>query len=213
MRNMSLFSLLLFLGYVIIFILTIVFLIAFFPLNVSFLSNVDGFYYDVAVDFGVLLGLLCGSVGFGPEGGSFKFWLFSIPVYSTRWVDEGTEQVEKPGKPKPRRRRRNAWILHEPFKRLFGSFTRAIRVRKLDVSVTAGLSDPYASGLVFGVVYPVVEMARICFPPLDFSLTPVFVEERFASRLDGRMSLRIILMVVPLLRFMLSKEYRDYRRS
>jgi len=38
------------------------------------------------------------------------------------------------------------------------------------------------------------------------------VKERFASRLDGSISLRIILMVVPLLRFMLSKEYWEYRR-
>lgn len=207
------FSLLYFLGYIILIIIVIVLLVTSFPVNVSFLSTVDGFYYDAAVDFGVLLGLLYGSVGFSPGGGSFRLWLFSLPVYSTRWADEETEPDEKPERSRPRRRRRNIRILYEPLKRLFNSFTGVLKVKKLDVSVTAGSSDPYTTGMVFGVAYPVTEMARICFPPLDFSLTPVFVEERFASRLDGSVSLRIILMVVPLIRFLLSREYRAYRRS
>lgn len=209
---MSVFTLLHFLAYIILFIIAIIFLVTLFPLNVYFLSTIDGFYYDAAVDFGVLLGLLYGSVGFGPEDGSFKLQLFSLPVYSTRWVEEELEPDEEPKDTRPRRRR-NIRKLYEPLKRLFDSFTRIINVKKLDVSVTAGLSDPYISGLIFGVAYPVVEMTRIYFPPLSFSLTPVFVEERFRSRFDGSISLRIILIVVPLLRFFLSKEYREYRRS
>ncbi len=208
---MSVFTLLLFLAYIILFIIAIIFLVTLFPLDVSFLSTIDGLYYDAAVGFGVLLGLLNGLVGFGPEGGSFKLQLFSLPVYSTRWVGKKQDPDEDQKELRPSRRR-NIRKLYEPSKRLFDSFTRIINVKKLDVSVTAGLSDPYISGLIFGVAYPVVEMTRIYFPLLSFSLTPVFVEEMFRSRFEGSISLRIILIVVPLLRFFLSKEYREYRR-
>jgi len=207
---MSVFTLLRFLAYFILFIIAIIFLVTLFPLNVYFLSNTDGLYYDATVDFGVLLNMLYGSVGFGPEGGSFKLWLFSLPVYSTRLVDE--EPDEKPKETKPKRRR-NTLILFEPLKRLTDSVTRIIKVKKLDVSVTAGLSDPYISGMIFGIAYPVAEMTGIYFPPLSISLTPVFVEETFRTKIDGSTSMRIILFVVPLLRFVLSKEYREYRRS
>ena len=87
-----------------------------------------------------------------------------------------------------------------------------IKVKELDVSLITGLSDPYVSVLIFGVVYPFIEMMRIYFPLLSFSLTPVFVEERFSSRVCGSISFRIILFVFPLLRFLLSKEYREYRK-
>jgi len=204
---MSVFTLLRFLAYIILFLITIIFLVTLFPLNIYFLSNTEGLYYDVAVDFGVLLNLLYGSVGFGPEGGSFKLWLFSLPVYSTRLVDEEPEPDEEPKDTKPGRRR-NTLILFEPLKRLIDSVTRIIKVKKLDVSVTAGLSDPYIAGLIFGIAYPVVEMTGIYFPPLSISLTPVFLDETFRTKIDGSTSMRIILFVVPLLRFVLSKEYR-----
>jgi hypothetical protein len=79
--------------------------------------------------------------------------------------------------------------------------------------MTAGLSDPYVSGMIFGVVYPVIEMTEMAVPQLSFSLTPVFVEERFYSDVRGNISLRIIRIFATLLRFFLSKEYRAYRRS
>lgn len=208
---MSEFTLLYSLAYIVIFIITLIFLIAFFPTNISFLSTVDGFHYDTAIDFGVLLGLLYGSVGFDPRGGSFKLWLFSLPIFNTHWVEEEQEPEEEP-KGTQTKKRSSMRILFRPSKRLFESVTHNIEVKKFDVSVNAGLSDPYISGLIFGVVYPIVEMMRIYFPLMHFSLTPVFVEERFRSRLDGDITLRMILFIVPLLSFFLSKEYREYTR-
>lgn len=213
---MSVYALLLFLFYLLVILISIIFLVIVFPLNFSFLSNVDGFYYDAKGDFSVLLGLLSGSTDLHPEGGSFKLYAFSLPIYSTHWTGKEKEPEEKEPeeKPidKPKKRKRDLRILIEPIKRLFDSSIRIIKVKKLDVSLITGLSDPYASGLIFGVVFPFIEMMRIYFPLLSFSLTPVFVEERFRSRVCGSISLRIILFVVPLLRFFLSKEYREYRK-
>ena len=98
------------------------------------LSTVDGFYYDAAVDFGVLLGLLYCSVGFGPEGGSFKLQLFSLPVYSTRWVEEELEPDEEPKDTKPRRRRRNIRKLYEPSKILNEKYTDIFALASIKTS-------------------------------------------------------------------------------
>ena len=212
---MSVYSLLQFLLYLLIIPLTIIFLITLFPLNVSFLSNVDGFYYDAKMDIGVLLGLLNGSTDIHPEGGSFKLFVFSFPIYSTKWTREKKDLDEKPFEKtgdKPYKRKRDIWIIIKPIKRLFDSSMRIINVKKLDVSLIAGLSDPYVSGLIFGIVFPFIEMMRIHFPQFSFSVTPVFVEERFRSRIYGIISFSIILFVVPLLRFVLSDEFREYRK-
>ena len=212
---MSVYPLLQFLLYLLIIPLTIIFLITLFPLNVSFLSNVDGFYYDAKMDIGVLLGLLNGSTDIHPEGGSFKLFVFSFPIYSTKWTREKKDLDEKPFEKtgdKPYKRKRDIWIIIKPIKRLFDSSMRIINVKKLDVSLIAGLSDPYVSGLIFGVIFPFIEMMRIYFPQFSFSVTPVFVEERFRSRIYGIISFSIILFVVPLLRFVLSDEFREYRK-
>ena len=208
---MSVFSLLYFLAYIVLFIIALIFLVILFPTNIAFQSSIDGIYYDSAVDFGLLLGLLNGSVNFGSEGGSFKLSVFSLPVYRASWTEEEKES-EEPEDAKPSKRRKMRKLI-EPSKRLFNSVTRMIKVHKLDIFVKAGLSDPYISGLIFGFVYPVVEMLKIFFSPLQFYLTPVFVEERFKSDMVGSFSFRIILMVFPLLRFFISREFREYRRS
>jgi len=225
---MSVYSLLLFLFYLLLFLLTIVFLITLFPLNVSFISNVDGFYYNAKINISVLLGFLNGSTDLHPEGGSFKLSVFSFPIYSTYWTGEEKEPNEKPID-KPRKRgiriliepinrlfdstKRDPKILIKPIKRLFDSSIHIIKVKKLDVNLITGLSDPYISGLIFGVVFPFIEMMRIYFPLLSISLTPVFVEERFWSRVCGSISFRIILFVVPLLRFVFSEGFREYRKG
>ena len=208
---MRVYTLFLALFYLLIILLTIPLLITLFPLDVSFLSNVDGFYYDAKMDISVLLGLLNGVTDLGPEGGSFKLSVFSYPVYTSRWTGEEGEPDEEPAD-KPRKRRGDPRALVEPTKKLLDSSMRIIKVKELDVSLTAGLSDPYASGLIFGVAFPCIEMMKAYFPVLSFSLTPVFVEERFKSRVRGGISMRIILFAAPLLRFILSKGYREYRK-
>ena len=213
---MSVLTLLLYLFYSLGILLTILFLITIFPLNISFLSNVDGFYYDAKFNLSILLGLLSGSTDLHPEGGSFKLSVFSFPIYSTYWTGKKKEPDEKEPEEKsidkPKKRKRDFRILIKPVKTLFESTIHVIKVKRLDVSLISGLSDPYVSGLIFGVVFPFIEMMKIYFPMLSFSLTPVFVEERFKSRVSGRISFQIILFVVPLLRFFLSKEYRKYRK-
>ena len=194
---MSLYTLLLFFFYLLVILLTGLILITLFPLNISLLSNVDGFYYDAKLDFSVLLGLLNGTTDLHLKGGSFKLFVFSFPIYSTYWFREEKElEKKKPEKKpitKPKKRKRDLRILIKPIKRLFYSSIRIMKIKKLDVSLITGLSDPYVSGMTFGIIYPLIETLKVFFPGLSFSLTPVFVEERFKSMVDGSISLIIIM--------------------
>ena len=213
---MSVLTLLLYIFYLLAILITIIILITIFPLNISFLSNVNGFYYDAKFNVGILLGFLNGSAKLHPDGGSFRIFFFSIPIYSSNWIrgekKSEEKESEKKTEDKPKKRKRDFRILIKPLRRLFDSVIQKINVKKLDISLKAGLSDPYLSGMTFGIIYPFIETMKVFFPVLSFSLTPIFVEERFKSRVDGSISLIIILFVIPLLRFFLSKEYRRYRK-
>jgi len=54
---MNVFSFLLLLAYLLLFFISFVFLVVFFPINVFFQSTVDGFFYDFKVNVGILLGM------------------------------------------------------------------------------------------------------------------------------------------------------------
>ena len=116
-----------------------------------------------------------------PEGGSFKLFVFSIPIFSTIWTGKAKEpevkkieEKEPDEKPidKPKKRKRDFRILIKPIKRLFDSLIRIIKVKRLDVNLITGLSDPYISGLIFGVVFPFIEMMKIYFPKTPGTITP-----------------------------------------
>jgi hypothetical protein len=196
--------------YIILIIVALILLVVVLPLNITFLSTVDRLIYEGLARISVLLGIIQGSVIFNSKGGLFKLRLFWLTVYSWDLVEE-EKPVKKPEK--ARLRRLSPRRLLGPARRLFASIIREIKLRKLDLDLTAGLSDPYMVGWMFGVAYPFVETARVFYPVVSISLNPVFTDEVFRSRLEGRVSLRIIMLVIPLLRFYFSKEFREYRRS
>ena len=181
-----------------------------FPLTISVLSNVDGLVYDAVVNVRILLGVIQGTFSLDPYGGRFKLRLFWSQIYNKPLVENEEKPEKKIKKPQPKRG--SPRKLLAPIRRLLSDLTRVIRLRKLDIDLTAGISDPYVLGLMFGVAYPVVEMMKLLLPPLSFSLTPDFAGEKFESKLDSLISLRIILLIVPLVRFFISKGFREYRR-
>jgi hypothetical protein len=209
---LSVLTLLYSLLYIILLLLSIILLATIIPLSISFLSNVDGFNYDTIVNFGILSGAVQGSASFNPEGGAFKLRLFWLPVYGKPLAKQG-EKTEEQKTEKPRHKRRSPRKIIGPIQRLLNNITRIIKVRKLDIDLTTGLSDPYILGLTLGATYPIIEMMKVFLPPLNFSLTPNFTDEKFMSQLDARISLRAIFLVIPLIRFLISREYREYRRS
>lgn len=206
-------TLLYFLLYIILFILVIILLVVILPLTISTLSSIDGFVYKAFMNISILLGVVQGSVSITSDGGVFKLRLFWFQVYNKPLAEEEEKPKKKKIKKPKRKRKGSPSKLIRPIRRLLSDLKRVFKVRRLNVDLVAGLSDPYTLGLMLGTAYPIVEMMNVFFPPLNLSLTPDFQEERFASKLDGKISLRVILLVIPLLRFFMSKEFREYRRS
>ncbi len=183
-----------------------------FPVNISILSYVDGLYYEAKINISVLLSLFKISTDIHPEGGKFKLFVFSLPIISTLWTRKEKKPERKPVD-EPKKRKRDGRILFNPIKKLFNSSVRNVKVNKLDVNLEAGLSDPYVLGLILGVVFPLIEIIHMSFHQVSISLTPVFLEEKFNSKVYGSISFRIIMFIVPILYFFLSKEYRVYRKQ
>ena len=209
---MSALSILLAIAYLITFLIATVILATILPLNISIQTATDGLDYKAAAKIEILLNLLSGTVSVDPEGGSLRLKLTSLQLYSTQWTRKKQEPEEETKETEPEKKR-DRRTLFAPSRRLYSSLTRRIRVTRLDVDLTAGLSDPYTSGILFGATYPAIEAAQLLLPPLSVSLTPVFIVETLQTRVDGRITLVIILLVVPILRFLLSKEYREYKKS
>jgi hypothetical protein len=184
-----------------------------FPLTLSVTSKVDGLDYEGKFSFGVIMGLIRGTIFFSPEENIFKLRLASIPVYSANLKEAEKEPEKKPEGPSRSRDYRTSINLLGPLKRLIKSIVGRIKLRRFDLNMKAGLSDPYTSGMIFGVIFPVIEIIKLCFPVASISIIPVFIKERFSALLDSAISMRLILFVVPVLRFFFSKEFRAYRRS
>lgn len=202
--------------YFLLFIFSFILLVLVFPLTLSVTSKVDGLDYEGKFSFDVIMGLIGGTIFFSPEENIFKLRLASIPVYSTD-LKEAEKEPEKKPEEKPEelsrsRDYRTSINLLGPLKRLIKSVVGRIKLRRFDLNVKSGLSDPYTSGMIFGVIFPVIEIIKLCFPVASISIIPVFIEERFSALLDSAINMRLILFVVPVLRFFFSKEFRAYRR-
>ena len=201
--------------YFLIFIITLILLVLVFPLTLSGKAELDGIHYKGEFNFGVLLGFLGGTIYFSEDESYFRMRVASISVFKSplerEEVEEKTE--EKTDKKKGKVGFGSFRRLTDPGLRLLRSILRRIRFRQFILRIRAGLSDPYTSGMLFGVIFPIVEIVKVRFPDASINLTPVFIENTFYGFLDTKLSIRLVLLIYPLIRFFTSKEFRAYRRS
>lgn len=205
---MSVLTLLLYLAFFILVLLTIILLTAILPIKIRSETDVDGFYFNEIIEFNILLGFLGGKIYLDAKEGSFQLKIASIPVFTTRWINKEKDKEEK----EPVKKRRNFRILIKSVKKLASSVLRRVKLQ-LDLDLVAGLSDPYVCGLLFGFIYPLIQFIEIYCQKCTITLTPVFIEEKLKGRLIALVRFRPILLVYPLLRFFLSREFREHRRS
>jgi hypothetical protein len=185
------------------------------PLTLSLSTEVDGFDYEGELSFAIILGLITGAIYFSTEQNTFKLRLASLLIYRTSLeeTEKEREKEEEPKEPSPRGDFRSSINLVEPLIKLLRSIINRIKIRRFDLNLKAGLSDPYTSGMVFGVIFPIVEMIKLRTPILSINITPIFIEETFYAFFESVISMRLILFVLPVIRFLLSKEFRAYRKS
>jgi hypothetical protein len=166
------------------------------------------------------MGLLKASITFGPGGNFFRFFLFSIPIY-TSTIDEEDEKEEEEKEEKTDYRsildRLRSFTssrgLLQPFVRALKAILRHIHLRELDVRIKVGLPDPFQTGMLSAVFYPIRQVYHSLIPVGSIELTPVFSEEVYNASVRGRITLSIIMILIPILRLFLKKDFRNIVRS
>lgn len=208
------------LRFLFIFLLSIfilILLILVFPLKLSVISEVTGFNYKGELSFGLILGLISGTMFFSLEENALRLRLSSVPVYRASLGNKGKESgkalEEKPIKKPGVRIIGSSFNLLKPLSCLVKSMFKMIKLGKFELNLTAGLSDPYTSGMIFGTIFPMLEVIKLRFPAASIRVTPIFIEDTFNALLDTRINIRPILFTVPLLRFFFNKEFSAYRKS
>ncbi|MBD3204957.1 hypothetical protein GF319_01275 [Candidatus Bathyarchaeota archaeon] len=201
--------------YFLLLIITLILLILVFPLTLSGKAELDGIHYRGEFNFGILLGFLNGIIYFSEDESYFRMRVASISVFKSPLE---SEEVEEKTEEKTDKKKRSGDFgsfrrLIDPGLKLLRSMLRRIRFTRFNLRIRAGISDPYTSGMIFGVIFPLVEIIKVRFPDASINLTPVFIENTFFGFLDTKLSIRLILLVYPLIRFFTSKEFRAYRRS
>ena len=192
-------------------IITIIILSIILPLTLSLQSTVDGTEYSGAIKLRILLNLINGNIKFDADRSKFSLRLASLQVYESKQKTSLKKTEEKTETAKEKRR--NPLKMAEPLTILLKSILEKIKIKKIDIYLNAGIDDPYSNGVIFGLIYPIIEIIRLRFQKTSIIIQPEFIDEKFYADLDGKISLRIILMIIPLLRFYFSKEFREYKKS
>ena len=190
------------------------------PFQFSFNLSAVGTLYEALIAFSILMGLLKASITFGPGENLFRLFLFSIPIY-TSTIDEETEKEEEEKEEKTDYRSILERIrsftssrgLLQPFVRTLKAILRHIHLRELDARIKVGLPDPFQTGMLCALFYPLRQVYHSLIPVGSIELTPVFSEEIYNASIRGRITLSIIMILIPIMRLLLKKDFRTLLRS
>lgn len=103
--------------------------------------------------------------------------------------------------------------LFQPIMKVLKAFLRHTHLRELEARIKLGLPDPSHTGMLCALFYSLRQMYYSLIPVGTFSLTPVFTEEVFTASLRGRITLRIIMILIPILGLFLKKDFRTLVRG
>lgn len=184
------------------------------PFQVSFQIFADGTLIEAKLTVRILLGLLKGSIIFEPKGSLFKLSLLSIPIHTSMYKEEDTKKDDKKSEDRSALESLNIFKkLYQPIVRMLKAVLRNTKLKELDGSLKLGLPDPFQTGMFCAMFYPLREMYYSIIPIGIFTFTPVFSEEVFNASVYGRIHLRIMLMLIPLLQLFIDKEFRMLLKS
>ena len=86
---------------------------------------------------------------------------------------------------------------------LASRLVRSVRVRDVDVEFQMGTGDPAETGLLYGVIWPCVALARSSISP-NIRIEPNFVEETFEGHARAAVRVYPIKLIPSLIAFALS---------
>lgn len=205
---------------IILILFSILILILVLPFQLFFNVSAEGTLFEALIAFSILIGLLKVSISFGQKGNLFRLFLFSIPIYTSTLDEEAEkEEEEKEGKTEDRslidriRSFSSSRGLLQPFVRVLKAFLRHIHLRELDAMIKVGLPDPFQTGMLCALFYPLRQVYYSLIPVGSIELTPVFSEEVYNASIRGRITVSIIMILIPILRLFLKKDFRTLVRN
>jgi hypothetical protein len=131
-------------------------------------------------------------------------------------VDVTPKAGRPAAKARPKRRRRTKSRLgsvlgneasFKRFIRLMRDLRRSFRIRELTLHCRVGLGDPAQTGMLMGVLHPLL------LPGRDITLTADFQEAVFEGRCSARIRLLPVQVVGSLLAFAVSERWERRRRG
>lgn len=137
-------------------------------------------------------------------------WLFGLIGKEMGGERKGWEK-----KPKERKAKKGRRSFREPLAMfrargfsgrlvlLARRLVRSVQVRDVDVEFQVGTGDPVETGLLYGLIWPVVVLARSRLSP-NIRVDPNFVEETFRGHARGAVRAYPIRLIPPLISFALS---------
>ena len=136
-------------------------------------------------------------------------WLFGLIGKEMGGERKGREKKSKERKAKKGRRSfreplaRNMARGSRKLLRLARRLVRSVQVRDVDVEFQVGTGDPVETGLLYGLIWPVVVLARSRLSP-NIRVDPNFVEETFRGHARGAVRAYPIRLIPPLIAFAFS---------
>ena len=207
---------------IILILFSILILTLVIPFQFSFNVLSEGTIYEAWIAFSILMGLMKASISFGPGRNLFRLFLFSIPIYNST-IDEEAEKDEEAEEKEEKHDDRSLFErirsftssrgLLQPFVRVLKATLRHTHLKELEAIFKVGLPDPFQTGMLCALFYPLRQIYYSLTPVGSIEFTPVFTKEVYNISIRGRITLSIIMILIPVMRLFLKKDFRTLVRS
>jgi len=97
--------------------------------------------------------------------------------------------------------------------RLLNALRRSIAMEQLKGEVRVGLGDPGQTGMLVGLTHAIRGIVSPWEDVLDLTLQPVFDEAVLEGKLEMKLRLRLLRLVVPAIRLLLKKPIRRLMKA
>lgn len=129
--------------------------------------------------------------------------------YRERYQGQG-EKAEGKGESKKKRRVKPFFALLRTSGltgrtiRFIRDILRQIKIRELYIDIKLGLADPADTGVLFGVITPLLIFVGVQKPTIDINIQPDFEQENLQGYAEGGVRVYPIQFIKPLLLFIFS---------
>jgi len=179
------------------------------PADITIRLLKEGPVAEVGVSFRLLLGALTGRIEYSAERNEFRVRILGLKLFrrplERRTVGKAEakkrEKREKEG-PDWKAMITNADELYSAGKELVSALTRHLSLKRVQGKLAVGLPDAAETGMLTGALYAVRSIANAASPQAYFEIEPSFYEEKMDADVAVALSLPLVTIMAPVIRFL-----------